>query len=271
MAFSRGQSNPDGMSEKTSLLRVFLVDDEALALKRLARLLQATGRVEIAGSATDPEAALDILSRENVDALFLDIQMPGLNGFEMLARLQSQPFVIFTTAYDQYALRAFEVNSIDYLLKPIEAEHLDRALAKLERLRRTGAPPELRAVVEQLAAALNPRASDYPDRIASRVGDRVQFVDLCRVTHFIAKDKLTYAITDEKSFVVDSSVSELEQRLDSKKFIRIHRSSLLNLDWVQEVHSSFAGGMIVRLKDTKRTELPVARDRARALKQRLGF
>lgn len=259
------------MSAKTSQLRVFLVDDEALALKRLARLLQATGRVEITGSATDPEAALDFLSRENVDALFLDIEMPGLNGFEMLARLQSQPLVIFTTAYDQYALRAFEVNSIDYLLKPIEAEQLDRALAKLERLRATGAPVELRAALEQLAAAYSTRNSDYPDRIASRIGDRVQFIELRSVTHFVAKDKLTYGVTDEKSHVVDSSISELEQKLDPKKFIRIYRSTLLNLDWVHEVHTSFAGGMVVRLKDAKRTQLPVARDRVRALKERLRF
>ncbi len=259
------------MSAKTSHLRVFLIDDEALALKRLARLLQATGRVEIAGSATDPEAALDFLSKENVDALFLDIEMPGLNGFEMLSRLKSQPLVIFTTAYDQYALRAFEVNSIDYLLKPIESEQLDRALAKLERMRATGATPELRAVLEQLAHAYSTRNSEYPDRIASRIGDRVQFIELRLVTHFIAKDKLTFGVTDEKSHVVDSSISELEQKLDPKKFIRIHRSTLVNLDWVHEVHSVFAGGMIVRLKDAKRTQLQVARDRARALKERLRF
>ena len=259
------------MSAKTSKLRVFLIDDEALALKRLARLLQATGQVEIAGSATDPEAALDFLSREPVDALFLDIEMPGLNGFEMLARLKSQPLVIFTTAYDQYALRAFEVNSIDYLLKPIEAEQLDRALAKLERLRATGAPVELRNALEQLAHAYSARNSEYPERIASRIGDRVQFIQLRSVTHFIAKDKLTFGVTDEKSYVVDSSISELEQKLDPKKFIRIHRSTLVNLDWVHEVHSLFAGGMVVRLKGAKRTELPVARDRVRALKERLGF
>lgn len=259
------------MSAKTSQLRVFLVDDEALALKRLARLLVATGRVEIIGSATDPEAALESLSRENIDALFLDIEMPGLNGFEMLARLKSQPFVIFTTAYDQYALRAFEVNSIDYLLKPIESEQLDRALAKLERLQATGAQPELRAVLEQLAATYGSRNSEYPDRIASRIGDRVQFIELRSVTHFVAKDKLTFGVTSEKSYVVDSSISELEQKLDPKKFIRIHRSTLLNLDWVHEVHSSFAGGAVVRLKDAKRTELSVARDRMRALKERLGF
>jgi two-component system, LytTR family, response regulator len=259
------------MSANPASLRVFLVDDEALALKRLARMLASSGRVEVVGSATDPEEALNFLYSHKVDAVFLDIQMPGLNGFELLARLPSQPFVIFTTAYDSYALRAFEVNSIDYLLKPIEAEPLDRALTKLERMRAAGDPPELRAIVEQLAARLGSRDPEYPDRIASRLGDRVQFIELRRITHFIAKDKLTYAVTDEKSYVVDFSIAELEQKLDSKKFIRIHRSALLNLDWAQEAHSSFAGGMIIRLKDAKRTELQVARDRARALKQRLGF
>src|SRR5215211_3345748 len=119
------------MSAINQPLRVFLVDDEPLALRRLARLLDQTGRVEILGSATDPEAAIEQVSKLSVDVLFLDIEMPGLNGFELLARLARQPIVIFTTAYDRYALRAFEVNSIDYLLKPIEAEHLERALNKI--------------------------------------------------------------------------------------------------------------------------------------------
>ena len=116
------------MSPNVSPLRVFLVDDEPLALKRLARLLKAGGRVEVIGSTTDPEAALEVLARATIDALFLDIQMPGLNGFELLGRLKLQPLVVFTTAFDQYALRAFEVNSIDYLLKPVEAEQLERAI-----------------------------------------------------------------------------------------------------------------------------------------------
>ena len=113
--------------------------------------------------------------------------------------------------------------------------------------------------------------ASYPDKIASRSGDRVQFIEPARVTHFLAKDKLTYAVTSDKSYVVDSTIAELEEKLDPNKFIRIHRSTLLNLDHVQEVHSWFAGGVIVRLKDEKRTELPVARDRVRALKLRLGF
>src|SRR2546423_7454124 len=137
------------MSNVEQQLRVFLVDDEPLALKRLSRLLHATGRVEILGSSTDPEEALVHLSQKKVDVVFLDIQMPGMNGFEMLARIPDQPMVIFTTAFDQYALRAFEVNSIDYLLKPIESAQLDRALNKVEKLRGAGQQPEWRAAVEE--------------------------------------------------------------------------------------------------------------------------
>ncbi len=117
------------------LLRVFLVDDEELAIRRLSRLLNDSKRVEIIGHETDPIAALETLSNdsEKIDALFLDIQMPVLNGFELLAQLNRQPSIIFTTAYDEYAVKAFEVNSIDYLLKPIEMAQLDRALSRIER------------------------------------------------------------------------------------------------------------------------------------------
>ncbi len=255
-------------------LRAYLADDEPLALKRLTRLLEDTGRFEIAGSATDPEAAVEFLSREQVDVLFLDIEMPGMNGFELLARLPAQPAVIFTTAFDQYALRAFEVNAIDYLLKPIEPEQLDRAIHKLERL--GGALPEwmrhadLRAVLEQLAASMKP-AEPPMDRIASRVGERVQFLDLARITHFFAQDKLTFAACGGKNYCVDHTINQLEQKLARRNFFRIHRSTLVNLDWVLEMNAWFAGGVLLRLKDEKRTELPVARDRVRALKDRLGL
>jgi two-component system LytT family response regulator len=115
--------------------------------------------------------------------------------------------VIFTTAYDQYALKAFEVNSIDYLLKPIDREQLRRALGKLERLR-GGPKPEWRALVEELAHKLQTPQADYPDRIASRVGERVYLVELASVTHFFAKDKLTYAVADGRSYAIDHSIAE---------------------------------------------------------------
>jgi two-component system, LytTR family, response regulator len=252
-------------------MRAFLVDDEALALKRLSRMLTATGRVEIVGSGTDPVEAVGAVLNVKPDVLFLDIEMPGMTGFEMLAKLDSQPVIVFTTAYDRYALEAFGVNSIDYLLKPVEQEKLDRALDKIERMR-GGAEPrqEIRALIERLSAVAAPQP-EYPARIASRIGERVEFVELARVTHFFAADKLTYAATPAKNYVVDHTIQELEQKLDPRKFVRIHRAILLNLDFVYDLHAMFAGRMMVRLKDEKKTELTVSRDRVRALKQRLGI
>jgi len=134
--------------------------------------------------------------------------MPGLSGFETLAMLNPQPLVVFTTAYDRYALQAFEVNSIDYLLKPIEERHLARALDKIERLSAGGQAQDL---ASQLASLLQSRQPAYPGRIASRLGDKLQFVDLEQVTHFFAQDKLTYAATETKNYAVAYAISELEQ------------------------------------------------------------
>lgn len=254
-------------------MRAFLVDDETLALKRLQRMLAATKRVQIAGTSNDPVQAVPAILEAKPDILFLDIEMPGMTGFEMLSHLQPQPWVVFTTAYDRYALEAFGVNSVDYLLKPIEAAHLDRALDKIERLRGTATtPPGMTELIERLAAAAGAvRPLAYPDRVASKVGERIEFVELDQVTHFFASDKLTFAATAAKNYAVDYTIQELEQKLDPGRFVRVHRATVVNLAHVQELHSWFAGRMMVRLKDAKRTELSVSRDRVRALKERLGI
>jgi two-component system LytT family response regulator len=252
------------------VIRAYVVDDEPLAVKRLVRMLEATGRVEIAGSTSDPEAALTFLNAHAVEALFLDIQMPGLTGFELLERLETQPLVIFTTAYDRYALNAFDVNSIDYLLKPVEPERLDRALDKLQRLAAAPAPAtDVRALARELAAQLAPHRK--LERIASRVGERTTVLDVARISHFTAKDKLTFAIVNGREHVVDYTLSELEERLDARRFVRIHRATLVNIGFVQELFPAVDGGVLVRLKDEGKTELSVARDRVRDLKERLGI
>ena len=262
---------------ETDALSAYLVDDEPLAIERLHRMLANCESLRIAGSATDPSQAVEFLNGSaNIDVLFLDIQMPGMNGFELLSRLAVQPFVIFTTAYDQYALRAFEVNSIDYLLKPIETEQLERAIAKLGRLRPVVKPdwqrnPDLPAVLKELAASLLGQRADYPRRIASRVGERIVFLDLDTVTHFVARDKLTYAAIDGREHCVDQTIADLEGKLDPARFLRIHRAVLLNLDWINEVNVSFAGKAIVSLKDARHSQLPVARDRLRLLRSRMEF
>jgi len=251
------------------MIKTFIVDDEPLALERLRRMLQATGRVEVAGACSDPVEAVEQIRWGRPQLLFLDIHMPELTGFQLLGELEQQPLVVFTTAFDQHALEAFQVNSIDYLLKPIEPAHLDRAIAKAERLFAQGgpadAPPDLRALLAQFTAA--PR---WMERIASRTGDKLELVDLAHVTHFYASDKLTYAATAERSYAVDPSIAELESKLDPARFIRIHRATILNLDHLRELHTWFGGKMVARLKDAKKTELAVSRDRVRALKDRLG-
>ena len=252
-------------------LKVFLVDDEELALKRLARLLKETGRVEVIGSSTNPKEALGRLSEINIDLLFLDIEMPGMNGFELLAALPSQPLTIFATAYSQYALAAFETHSIDYLVKPIERQRLAKALDKAERLFEAKQPPEWQAMVSQLALNMRQTVAHYPARIASKVGDKVELLELDRVTHFYAQDKLTWAAVSGKSHIVEETVTELEQRLDPARFFRIHRSTLVNIAFVQELHAWVGGGLLLRLKDQSRTELQVARERVAALKSKLGL
>jgi two-component system LytT family response regulator len=254
-------------------LRVYLVDDEPLALERLRRLLDNTGRVEVTGATTKPEEAVAALTRNPPDVCFLDIQMPRLNGFEVLARLPSQPIVIFTTAYNQYALQAFGENAVDYLLKPVEPETLERALNKVERLRGAGQPPQadLQALLRQIAESLGQSKPEFPTRIASRLGDRLWFLDLDCVSHFYAEDKLTYAVSEGKVFCIDHAIAELERKLDPSQFCRIHRSTIVNLKWIKEVASLPGGSLNVRLKDAKNTDLTVARDRAREFKARAGF
>lgn len=264
------------MNNSGDTLRSYLVDDEPLALNRLSKLLTATNQVEIIGSTTSPADALKFLELTDVDVLFLDIQMPGMNGFELLAKLRRQPMVIFTTAYDKYALKAFEVNSIDYLLKPIEPQQLERALNKIVQLRNTAKSLEARAqfqsLVLKLADQFSPTKGDFPNRISTRIGSRILFIDLDKITHFFSEDKLTFAITEEgKRYVVDYTIVELEQKLSLKNFVCIHRATLVNLSFIDELYRWFGGGMRIRIRDKKRTELTVARGQVKILRERLGL
>jgi two-component system LytT family response regulator len=250
------------------MIRAFVVDDEPLAVERLVRLLDGSGRVAVAGTAIDPEEALGVLAAADLDVLFLDVQMPGLTGFDLLERLNRDLPVIFTTAYDKYALDAFTVNSIDYLLKPVEPERLDRALDKLERLAGQ-TRPDVRELARAVAAQLSP--ARRLERIASRSGERTTLLEVARVTHFYSKDKLTFAVTGGREHIVDFTLSELEDRLDRRRFVRIHRATIVNTAFVHELDAWVDGGVIVRLRDDKKTELSVARDRVRALKDQLGI
>jgi two-component system LytT family response regulator len=251
-----------------SLIRAFVVDDEPLAVQRLTRLLADTGRVTVVGSAIDPVEGLEQLRDASIDVLFLDIQMPGMNGFEFVERLERDIPVVFTTAYDRYALEAFAVNSIDYLLKPVETERLAKALDKLERFAPGASRSDVRALARQLAKEL--AQGRKLERIASRVGERTTVLDVARITYFFAKDKLTFAVSGGREHVIDFTMAELDAHLDSRRFVRIHRATIVNVASVQELYPG-VDGLLVRLRDDQKTELSVARDRVRELKERLGI
>ena len=252
-------------------MKAYLIDDEPLAVRRLRRLLEATGRVDVAGESIHPAQALKQIRKLRPDVLFLDIEMPGMSGFELLEQLgEPQPLVVFTTAFDRYALDAFKVNSIDYLLKPVSGEQLVRALNKLDRiLGGTEARADVSTLLAQVRTMLVERQPEYLVRVASRTGDRVEFVEVAQVTHFFAKDKVTFAVTGGKDHIVDFSITELESKLSPKRWIRIHRSTLVNIEAVKELHTWFGGKLLIKLKDG-RTELNVARERAAEVRARLG-
>ena len=253
----------------TALLRAFLVDDEPLALKRLARLLEASGRVAIVGRATDPAKALAQLAADAVDVVFLDIHMPGLSGLQVAERLPANALVVFTTAYEHHAVAAFEVNAVDYLLKPIVRERLHATLDRLAARRDDPTRAGLRETLERLTSHL--RGATHLSHLASRVGERVHLIPVEEVTHVFARDRATYAATAAAEHMLDAPIIELERKLDPARFFRIHRGALVNVTYVGELHADFGGRLLVRLKNQPRTELVVARDRVRPLKERLGL
>ncbi|MGH7490947.1 MAG: LytR/AlgR family response regulator transcription factor [bacterium] len=236
--------------------KTILIDDESLALQRLERLLQPyCETVEIIDRATDGESAVAKVNAQRPDLIFLDIQMPELNGFEVLEQLQHLPWIIFSTAFDEYALKAFETNAIDYLLKPVDPERLRRALEKLQRL--TG--EEQKAWPQQLQQLLATFKPPSVKRLQVRSGDHIRYLPIKDIYFLQAEDKYVVAHTFEEAFVLDQTLNKLEAELPADDFVRIHRSAIVNLNHVAEIVRSFGGNYQARLKNRQKTELPVSR------------
>jgi two-component system LytT family response regulator len=263
----------------TRPLRVLIVDDEAPARGRARRLLSELPGVEIAGEAGSAAEARERVAALRPDVLLLDIQMPGEDGFALLESLDPRPAVVFATAFDHYAVRAFEARAVDYLLKPFRAERLaeamDRVRDDLERPAEIEA--RLRALLADLgrgadtaAAGVAPVAEGPLERLTVRVGLRQRILRVDEITWFGAEDKLVFAATDGDRHWIHFTLDQLEQRLDPRRFARVHRGAIVNLDWAAELRPAFAGTWLLLLRDAARTEVPVSRPRARALKARLG-
>ncbi|GAB3930802.1 LytR/AlgR family response regulator transcription factor [Larkinella terrae] len=233
-------------------LRTLLIDDEPLALNRLRRLLNRyDDTFEIVGEAINGLEGLRAVEVLEPDLIFLDIEMPGLNGFEMLARLPYLPIVVFATAYDDYAVRAFEENSIDYLLKPIEPERLEKTVERIRKSRTTpvGSSPDLRHVLEML----KPKKELHS--ISVKTGDRILLIPLTSIAWFEAEDKYVFLHTlDGEQFLTNYTISTLEEKLPDT-FTRISRSTLLNSRHIREIQRHFNGKFVVIMRDKKSSQL----------------
>lgn len=259
-------------TDAKKLIRTLIVDDEPLARRTLRDLLQADAEIEIIGECSSGLAAINFISKQPPDLLFLDIQMPGMNGFEVLAKIEHEriPAIVFVTAFDQYALKAFEVHALDYLLKPFTdqrfSETLRQAKTHVEMREVNKLSQGLMALLKDQAAVLaggTAKPRSFLSRFTIRSGSRVVFINASDVDWIAADNYYIKLHVGGKSHLLRISMNELEEKLDPKKFLRIHRSTIINFDRVKELHQNPNGEYIVVLKTG--TELKLSRSRRERL------
>ena len=224
-------------------MKALVIDDERLARKELITLLEAHPSIEVVGEAMNADEAEKMIEELNPDLLFLDIQMPGRTGFQLLESLDSAPLVVFTTAYDQYALKAFEVSALDYLLKPIVAERLSEAVSKVMEKERTksGRSGEKKLGLE--------------DQVFVKDGERCWFVSLANVRMFESDGNYIKVYFDVNRPMIHKSLNALDEKLDERAFFRASRKHIVNLSWVEGIEPWFNGGLMVRLKGGDKVEV----------------
>jgi DNA-binding LytR/AlgR family response regulator len=243
------------------MIRALVVDDEELARRSLIAALAYEQDLQVVAEASNGLEALERIPEHQPDIVFLDIEMPGLNGFEMLDNLKAAPLIVFVTAYDEYAVRAFEANAIDYLLKPLQPQRVRQAVERVRVALAKGAESNSEAL-RKLIAELRPGA---PRKIAARKGKRIVLLSLKEVIRAAIEDKLVFLHTATDRFLTDKSIGELETLLDAGGFFRISRGELVNLEYVREIVPWFSGTYKIRLSTGE--ELDVSRDRGRRLKE----
>lgn len=251
--------------------KVLIVEDELLARKRLRRLLQNyDDQIEIIGEATNGKEGLEMIDALQPEFVFLDIQMPILNGFDMLMKLSHQPYIIFTTAFDEYAIKAFEKNSIDYLLKPIRPERLAVTMEKIAKLTsETKSDPFDQVKLEMLMNHLQPAKTMRS--ITVHLGDKINIVSLEDIIFLQAEDKYVALHTkDGKKHLITQSLSQLEKKLPDT-FFRINRSSIINENEIHEIRKSFNGKLDFEMKDKENTKITSGSSYNTTVKERLKF
>ena len=239
-------------------LKAFIVDDEPIARAGLRAMLGAIEWVDVIGEASDGESAVAAINTMRPELVFLDVQMPGLTGTEVLPRLEGSPFVIFTTAFSEHAVTAFELGAVDYLLKPFGPSRL---AAAMERVRSAIGEPSTIQAAERLSGALG---GGPISRLFVRVGGTLVPLPVDRVSRFEADGDYVVAHSESARHMIHLSLSRLESRLDSRRFVRVHRAHIVNLDQVRAFKRDAGGNLEAELLDGAR--VPVSRARAQEIR-----
>ena len=246
------------------MIRVLIIDDEPLARQLVRKYLQSESDVEIVGECGDGFEAAKSIAQFKPDVLFLDVQMPKISGFELLELLDPAPAVIFTTAFDEFALKAFEANAVDYLLKPFPAERLSKALEKFRTAHQKGTASSKAAEVKERLAEEIPQ-----DRIVVKSGADIRILPLEEIRYLEAYDDYVKIYTRSGMFLKKQTLAHFEKKLEAASFVRIHRSYLLHLTELTRIEPAEKDQHQAILKD--KTRLPLSRSGYARLKEVLGL
>lgn len=260
--------------ESTRELRTVVVDDEDLAREEVCFLLGGIGGIEVVGQASNGVEALKVIESETPDLVMLDVQMPGLTGFEVARRLfdagiESQ--LVFVTAYDQHAIQAFEVNAVDYLLKPVEADRLSTAVERVRRRLASERGPAKRGggELDRLLQLLSQR-QEHREQLAVKFSDRFLLIQADEVVHASVENDVITVVTNSLSGTSNyRTLDELQARLDPAVFWRVHRSHLVNINKIKEIVPWFSRNYILKMKDARSSEIPVSRSQTKRLREYL--
>lgn len=225
--------------------KAIIIDDERLARNELKKLLQEFPQIEVVDEAANAAEGIEKIELLNPDLIFLDIQMPGKTGFDMLQDLDKAPHVIFTTAYDEYALKAFEVNALDYLMKPIEPKRLADALQKLQQAEEK----------ELNQAGINRGLLSESDQVFVKDGERCWFVKLSDVRLFESVGNYAKVFFGTNKPLILKSLNALEERLDEKTFFRANRKHIVNMRMIEKIEPYFNGGLLLELQGGEKIEV----------------
>jgi two-component system LytT family response regulator len=235
-------------------VRTIIIDDERLARNELKKLLQDFGEIEVIDEASNVQEGLEKIEQYNPDLIFLDIQMPGKTGFDLLEELERTPKVIFTTAYDEFALKAFEVNALDYLLKPVEPKRLSDAIQKLQQEESANNGPASANGNANGTVARNGLLTEE-DQVFVKDGERCWFVKLSEIRLFESVGNYAKVFFGPNKPLILKSLNSLEERLDDKVFFRANRKHIINMRWIEKIEPYFNGGLLLELKGGEKIEV----------------